>query len=250
MISVCNIKNKFICATICLIFLLIIPACSARPSQSAVPATLGFDLSSDGMETPEATLGFDLSKDEDEPPQGSCPNEKALYNMFYSHEAVLDIIAPDGETFYLEFNNMDFAPTFFQFWINPTGELSTEEIVNIVTIGYKGTANHPGDKNCPVQTFNGAWEMKAEISGRCKNGKVNLHIKEEWIDPEYHSSCGDAIGPGPGLYSGPELDLEFDLSVANPMDGLVSPEGGQFYANYSYTISRFDFIVPTPSGSD
>ncbi len=228
---------------ICLSILFIISACRARPPQPAAP-TLGFDLSSDELDTPEPTLGFDLSFDETETPNLNCPNEKTLYNLWIIHEAVLDIDAGDGETFYLKFENK--PPSFFQLWINPSGIISTDLIINLTEIEYHGIANHPKDADCPVQTFNGIWEMQAEISGVCQEGIVNLHIIEEWIDPVLHSSCGDPIGSVPGTVSAPELDLRFDLSSDIPADGITIPEGGPFHASYRYHLTRPDFDLPMP----
>ncbi|MGB2963046.1 MAG: hypothetical protein WBB69_03580 [Anaerolineales bacterium] len=194
--------------------------------------------------TPTPTKAFGSDGGDEDPPQLTCSSEKTLFNLWFSHLSVLDIDAGDGETFYLKFENT--PPSYFQLWIEPSGEISTEHTINETKIGYQGTFNHPDDDDCPVQTFDGIWEMKAAISGVCKNNIVNLHITEEWIDPELHSDCGDAIGPGPGLYSAPELDLVFDLSEDYPADGVTIPEGGPFHASYDYYLypAEFEFEIP------
>ncbi len=192
--------------------------------------------------TPTPTEGVSQGIDPPEVLELSCPDEKTLYNLWISHEAVLDIDAGDGETFYLKEENI--PPSFFQLWIEPSGTISTDLIINITEIGYHGTATHPGDDDCPVQTFDGIWEMRATISGKCENDIVRLRITEEWINPELHSDCGDAIGPGPGLYSAPELDLVFDLSEDYPADGITIPEGGPFHASYDYHLYPMGFDIP------
>ena len=237
-------RSKSFYTPLLIIILFIFSACSASPSQPAPQPTLGFDLSSDEV---SPTLGFDLSKDEDESPNLLCPSERTLYTLFYSHLEVTDIDYGE-ETFYLKFTNTDVAteeePTFFQFWIEPSGIVSTEHIINQIKIGYHGTANHPKSKSCPVQTFDGVWELKAEITGRCEEGFIYLHIKEEWVDPILHSDCGDAIGPGPGVYSAPVLDPIFDLSSNYPVYGISNPEDGMVHVNFAFNLSVNDNTVP------
>jgi hypothetical protein len=86
--------------------------------------------------------------------------------------------------------------------------------------------------------------MKATITGTCKNDVAKIHIIEEWVNPELHSSCGDAIGPGPGLYSAPELDLVFDLNDPYPADYVEIPEGGVFHATYAYHLWPAGYELP------
>lgn len=198
--------------------------------------------SSSPQATPTPTEGVSQGADLPEVLELSCPDEKTLYNLWLSHLAVLNIDTGEGETFYLKEENI--PPSYFQLWIEPSGTISTDLIINITKIGYHGTATHPGDDDCPVQTFDGIWEMRATISGKCENDIVRLRITEEWINPELHSDCGDAIGPGPGLYSAPELDLVFDLSEDYPADGITIPEGGPFHASYDYHLYPMGFDIP------
>ncbi len=217
--------------TLVISILLIISACSSPAPQATATPTLGFDLGSDGTEIPDL----------------ACPDEKTLFTLWFSHLSVLDIDMGDGETFYLQFDNI--PPSFFDLWINADGVVTNEGIFSETTIGYHGVANHPDDDDCPVQTFEGVWRMKAEISGVCVNDVVTLHIKEEFLDSDLHSSCGDAIGPGEGLYSGPELDLTFDLNSDFPADGITIPEGGPFHASYDYALYPAGYelpVVPLP----
>ncbi len=192
--------------------------------------------------TPTPTPEVGVGPDQPEVPILSCPDEKTLYSLWFSHLTVLDIDAGDGETFYLQFDNI--PPSFFDLWIDADGNVTNEGIFSETSIAYQGVANHPDDDDCPVQTFEGDWQMKAEISGICENNIVTLHIKEEFLDSDLHSSCGDALGPGPGLYSGPELDLIFDLSSDFPADGITIPEGGAFHASYDYALYPAGYELP------
>jgi len=171
-----------------------------------------------------------------------CPEDDTLFSLWFSHHTVLDIDAGDGETFHLEFENI--PPSFFDLWINADGTISNEGIVREAPIGYHGTATHPNDDDCPVQTFDGTTQMKATITGTCTNNKVQIHIVEEWIDPTLNSDCGSAIGPGPGLYSAPELDLVFDLNDQYPSDVVQIPEGGPFHATYAYHLWLAGYELP------
>ena len=189
---------------------------------------------------PTATPGLAAGQGEDEHAADiqltRCPSEKTLVYLLMDHQAVLDIDAGDGETFYLKFEN---PPTsFFQVWIEPSGIVSNEGISIPVDVNYHGTANHPNSEKCPEQTFDGVWSMQADIIGTCKNRTVVITIIEEWIDPILRSSCGDPPISGPGLISAPQLKLKFDLSETFPTDGITSPRGGPFYSSYWY------FIVP------
>ncbi len=194
-----------------------------------------------GTETPLA--GQDRGSGDWGNLENTCPSESALYDLWFSHLSVVDIDFGGGETIYLKFENI--PPSFFQLWIEPSGKVTNEGIWNITDIGYQGTATYPDANDCPVQEFDGVWEMRAEISGECESGIVHIHIKEEWVDPAIHSSCGDWIGH-PGFYSAPELDLIFDLSESRPTDGIQVPEGGPFYANYGYQLGPSQSELPFP----
>jgi hypothetical protein len=226
MISKSKTKNLAILTVLALLLTLTISACS--PSVT--------------LATPTPTKVFSGTGGEDEAPILTCPKENTLFNLWFSHLAVLDIDAGDGETFYLEFENI--PPSYFQLWINSDGVISTEHAINETEIGYHGIANHPDSDDCPIQTFDGVWEMIAEISGTCQNSVVYLHIKEEWVDPVLRSDCGEAASPGPGLFSAPELDLVFDLKDKYPADGITIPEGGPFHASYNYHLYPTGFELP------
>ena len=177
-----------------------------------------------------------------EVPDLACPDEKTLFTLWISHLAVLDIDMGDGETFYLQFDNI--PPSFFDLWINADGVVTNEGIFSETPIGYHGIANHPDDDDCPVQTFEGVWQMRATITGTCVNDVVRIHIIEEWVNAELHSDCGGGEGQGQGLYSGPELDLTFDLNSDFPADGITIPEGGPFHASYDYALYPAGYELP------
>jgi hypothetical protein len=172
-----------------------------------------------------------------------CPtDEQTLYSLWYSHLAVIDVDAGDGETVYLKHENPD--PVYFDIWISPDGSISNEGIVREVEIPYHGTATHPNDDDCPVQTFDGSWILRATITGTCKNNTARIHITEEWVDPVLQSDCGEAVGPGPGLYSAPETDLVFKLNDEIPHDYIEIPAGGLFHAYYGYYLWPAGYDLP------
>lgn len=228
MISKKQLTHPASLITLGLIIIFIISACSTQANT--------------GTATPGAAAGQEDSDFDAQIPLRTCPTEKTLFTLWFSHLAVLDIDMGDGETFYLKFENI--PPSFFDLWIDADGTVTNEGIVSETPIGYYGEANHPDDDDCPVQIFEGDWQMIAEISGICVNDIVTLHIKEEFLDSDLHSSCGDAISPGPGLYSGPELDLTFDLNSDFPADGITIPEGGPFHASYDYALYPAGYELP------
>lgn len=176
--------------------------------------------------------------------QNSCPEPGEIMYLWFSHFSILDQDFGGGETFHLEFENQ--PPSYFLLSFNQQGEILEPEPQYINQIAYQGTATHPNSSDCPIQTFDGVWELTAELSGICQDGQVRVHIEELWLEPWLKSSCGqlDAV---PGITSAPELDLRFDLSEAGPMDGLiVGTRDSVFYANYSYQLSPSDALEIVP----
>jgi len=171
--------------------------------------------------------------------QLSCPEEDTLFSLWFSHLAVLDIDAGDGETIYLKFENI--PPSFFDLWIKSDGTVTNDGIFREAPIGYHGTANHPNSDDCPIQTFDGIWQMRAKINGTCQNNIVNIHIVEEFLNPTLNSNCTSAAAPAAGTVSAPELDLVFDLDSDFPADGISIPEGGPFHASYDYHLQLAGF---------
>jgi hypothetical protein len=183
--------------------------------------------------------------------QLSCPEEDTLFSLWFSHLAVLDIDAGDGETIHLEFENI--PPSFFDLWIKSDGSITNEGIFREAPIGYHGTATHPNSDNCPVQTFDGVWQMRAKITGICRGDIANIHILEEFLNPVLNSDCTSESAPVAGTVSAPELDLVFDLKSDFPADGISIPEGGLFHASYDYHLwlAGYDLpVVPLVPESD
>lgn len=172
----------------------------------------------------------------------SCPDELTLYSLWLFHNTSLDIDGGSGETFHLEFANQE--PSFFDVYIDADGTVSNQDLYREVLIDYQGTANHPGDNDCPVQTFKGTWKMRGTITGTCQNDKVSIHIIEEWVDPVLVSDCTGPISPGSGIYSAPELDLIFNLRDEVPSDSLVIEGGGPFQASYVFYFWRDGYELP------
>jgi hypothetical protein len=171
-----------------------------------------------------------------------CPKEDSLFSLWYSHYAAIDIGEEGGETFNLKFENI--PPSFFDLWIYADGTISNEGIIREAPIAYNGTANHPGSDDCPVQTFEGTWMMKATITGTCEKDIARIYIKEEWIDPVLVSDCTGPLSPGEGLFSAPELDLVFDLNDIYPADFVEGPSGGPFEASYGYHLWPAGYDLP------
>jgi hypothetical protein len=217
-----------------IIICLVLAGCSPSKTQP-IPIPIP---SATPTPTPIAAAGGE----EPGKPQLSCPKEDTLFSLWFDHLAVLDIDGGNGETIHLEEENI--PPSFFDLWIYSDGTISNEGIFREAPIGYHGTAIHPDDNDCPVQTFDGVTQMKGTITGTCKDNLVRIHIVEEWIDPTMNSDCGSGIGAGPGLYSGPELDLIFDLNDPYPSDGVQIPEGGSFYATYTYYLWLAGYELP------
>ena len=106
MISKGKVYNSQYLILLGLILIFGLSACSSPTPQSTPTPTLGFDLSSDGTEIPDL----------------ACPDEKTLFTLWFSHLAVVDIDAGDGETFYLKFENI--PPSFFDLWIDADGKVT------------------------------------------------------------------------------------------------------------------------------
>jgi hypothetical protein len=209
--------------------LLLVACCPFFPGPEATPTPTPTPVIQGGSHPPEEL-------------KISCPEEQSLFSLWYSHLAVIDVDAGDGETFYLKHESE--PNTYFDLWIYPDGSISNEGIFREVEIPYHGTATHPNDDDCPVQTFNGTWLLRATITGTCKKNTAKIHITEEWVDPVLKSDCGEAVGPGPGLYSAPETDLVFNLNDKNPHDYIEIPEGSLFHAYYGYYLWPAGYDLP------
>ena len=220
MISKGKFPNSRFLIILGLVTIFIISACSPPTGQETA--------------TPGAAAGQDENGSDVQLPSGTCPSEGAFYNLYVNHLTVEQFDHGDGETFYLKFENLPHE--VFPVEVGPLGIFTNEDYNYPIKISYQGTATHPNDADCPVQTFEGIWEMQAEISGLCQEGFVYLEIKEEWIRPVLHSSCGDPPGEVPETVSAPELELVFDLREDFPQDGINIPEGGYFHATYHYTL--------------
>jgi len=203
-----------------LVIIFIISACSPPTGQ--------------GTTTPGAATGQDENGFDIQIQPGTCPPEGTFYNLFVNHRAIMDLDLGDGETFYMKWENL--PQVVFPVEVGPLGIFTNENYNYPIKISYQGTATHPNDSECPVQTFEGIWEMQAEISGLCLEGIVYMEIKEVWIKSDLHSDCDDPIGGSPESVSAPELELEFDLSEDFPQDRITIPEGGVFHATYHYTL--------------
>jgi hypothetical protein len=168
---------------------------------------------------------------------GECP-QKELFGLKYDHEYVLNMSEPgEGSELHLEWNEEE--PAVFSIHFDVSGKVSNDELgdepVNIIVEGWVKTS----DSDCPIAYLDGIWPLTADIQGTCKDGIVKLHVTEHFEDVTLNSTCDGVAGPGPGLYSAPEVDLTFDLSVPMTNDGIMyGSRDSHVYAFYWYELSK------------
>ncbi len=192
--------------------------------------------------TPTPTPLIGVGPHQPDVPELSCPDEKTLYSLWFSHLAELNIDVGEGNTVSLRFENI--PPSLFDLWIESDGQISNEGIFREAQISYNGTATHPNSANCPVQTFEGVWNMRAKISGTCTNDVARIHIIEEWVNPKLESDCVSSNKVGAGVYSAPELDLVFDLNDAYPSDSIKNLDDLFLQVDYAYHLYPAGYELP------
>ncbi len=173
-----------------------------------------------------------------------CPTDASLlYELLYTHEAVLNLDDVGEESFYFE--EKEQQPAYFYFWVEPSGKVTSEGLPNSVTINVSGLVESDSG-SCPVQQLQGAWTLSADITGTCKEGVVTLKVVEHFEDHELTGTCGDPIDL-PGRTSAPELTLTFNLSDPGSTDGLISgSRGDPMYFFYWYQFNPSDLWFNTP----
>lgn len=178
-------------------------------------------------------------------PIGKCPEEKTYYQLWFSHQVVLDTAAPDGSNLiHITWENRE--DSFFVFTVFPDGTIRNEDPESKVDIYYHGRAEHPDSDDCALQVFNGAWPLKAEITGTCQDDLMKIHIREEWVKPVLESNCGTMPAMGLDWFSAPELDLEFDLTEGLAMDGIELGANPSYYGQYYYSINEDPALYLVP----
>jgi len=212
------------------------------------------NLPDTGADDPEPTVAggesqdVELGQQEQALKKGECPEPDSMYELVYDHEMVLN--SPDVEDISFHFEWEEEAPAIFNVWFDDSGKVDNIDLTNTATINVSGWHTTASDE-CPINYIEGAWPLTADITGTCKKGIVKLHVTEHFEDVTLTGSCGDPIGPGPGLYSAPELDLVFDLSIPRTNDGIMSgSRDSVFYAFYWYELTRFFEpleLVPLPT---
>ncbi len=196
----------------------------------------------------------ELGQQEQALKKGECPEKRSLYSLSYSHVSELNIseMGDGGEEFHIKEESEPGAS--FYLWIDSSGKVSSEDLPNFVTINVSGWVKDDTTGSCPVQYLQGAWTLTADITGTCKKGVVRLLVVEHFENHELTGSCGDPIDL-PGQISGPEVDLQFDLSIPMTNDGISSGSpGDQTYIFYWYQLVPPDpgppatlDVVPLPN---
>jgi hypothetical protein len=208
------------------------------------------NLPGTGADDPEPTLvggesqDVELGQQEQALKEVKCPTKASLlYELLYTHEAVLNLDDMGEETFYYE--EKEQQPAYFYFWVEPSGKVTSEGLPNSVTINVSGLVESDSG-SCPVQQLQGAWTLSADITGTCKKGVVTLKVVEQFENTELTGTCGDPIDM-PGRISAPELTLTFNLSDPGSTDGLISgSRGDRMYFFYWYQFNPSDLWFNTP----
>jgi hypothetical protein len=228
-----TIGNRGMWISLCCGFLILgLTACN-MPGTGAVDP----EPTAVGGEAQDAELG----QQEQALKKGECPEPAAIYDLIYDHEMVLN--SPDVEDVSFHFEWEEQEPAEFRIYFGESGKVDNIDIQNTVTINVSGWHTTSSDE-CPINYIQGAWPLTADIQGTCKKGIVKLHVKEHFEDVTLTGSCGDPVGPGPGTYSAPELDLTFDLSIPRTNDGIMSgSRDDMFYAFYWYELTRSRFMT-------
>ncbi len=224
--------NRGMWISLCCGFLILgLAACNSPGADSNDPEV-------EATETQVGGQGGELDR------SGKCPAEKTLYELSYSHLQELTI-PPGGDEIVMKFEND--PPTYFLFWINPSGQVSDDGGMTRNLINVEGSAKTPSDE-CPVQQISGVWELTARITGTCKDGVVKIHVIEEYVNPELEGSCGKPI-IFPGTYSAPEVDLTFNIGDPMATDGLTYGESGSgYYLSLGYQLFPSTMeLIPTLS---
>jgi hypothetical protein len=210
------------------------------------------NLPSAGVDDPEPTVtggesqDIELEQQEQALRKGECPEPDSMYELVYDHELVLN--SPDVEDMSYHFEWEEKQPADFNVWFYDSGRVDNIDLTNPVTINVSGWVK-TGDDDCPINYIHGAWPLTADIQGTCKKGIVTLHVEEHFEDVTLTGSCGDPLGPGPGLYSAPEVDLTFDLSIPMTNDGIMGgSRDSMMYLKYWYELKLPDKLdlVPLP----
>lgn len=216
----------------------------------------GLDLSESDTEIEveeDIEVEFDLSKSASDGsdlisgPSVPCPTASTTYYLWYDHTCVYEATIL-GEYFYFE----EISETYpFVLTIEANGEVvhdfvppriqENEEVD--VFLEFKGHIVTDSD-SCPVTYYTGRYPIRAEITGRCENEKVNLHIKMMKIDVEITGDCQLARGfKVPGVTSAPEIDHSFihrengDAYILDvPPGGAIANVPGAINCTYLFVL--------------
>lgn len=201
---------------------------------------LEFDLGGPGSD------GSDLITGPSEP----CPTTSTGYNLWYDHTCVMKMSSNGTE---LEFQETSEIYPFF-LTIKPDGEvfhyfdprINAEDVEADVFLDFKGKIKSEGS-SCPVTNYTGRYPIRAEITGRCENGMVYLHVKLVKIDVHIEGDCQLQAGfEIPGISSAPEIDHIF-LHRSNGDAYVLDVPAGGAIANVPNSLNCTYLFVLQPA---
>ena len=196
----------------------------------------GLDLSEPDSDEDMSLDEIDLSRDDGKGaglitgPSEPCPTTSTFYNLWYDHTCVLSM-SSHGEEFYFEETSEIFP---FVLTIESDGNvihsydprIDEEDVEADVFLDMKGYVTSDSG-SCPVTNYTGRYPIRAEITGRCENGLVDLYIRLEKIDVNLTGDCQLSSGfELPGTTSAPEINHAFVHREIGDAYKLEVPLGG------------------------
>ncbi len=181
---------------------------------------LEFDLSGTASDGSDLITG----------PSESCPTTSTSYYLWYDHTCVFSTRSHGVEIYFEETSEL--SP--FVLLIESDGNVShfydprlnEADVEADVFLDMKGHVKSDGG-SCPVTNYTGRYPIRAEITGRCENGMVNLHVRMEKIDVNLTGDCQLASGIElPGITSAPEINHFFVHRENGDAYILEVPTGG------------------------
>lgn len=106
--------------------------------------------------------------------------------------------------------------------------------------------------SCPITNYTGRYPIRAEITGRCENGMVDLHIRMEKIDVNFTGDCQLTSGIElPGITSAPEINHIFvhreigdAYMLEIPAGGALAGIPGTLNCTYLFVLQPASLVAP------
>jgi hypothetical protein len=176
-----------------------------------------FDLSDEGSLESE---GLDISVEGE---VLSCPDEKQLYILMYSH-----LLTVEGPGFSFREENKE-EGAYFQIFIYPDGHISSEGLYNSIAMVISGSS-----EDCALD---GSSDITARITGTCQGNQAMLDIVEQHENFVLYGQCpeGQVQLVEQWILSAPEETHTFRLFTGGD-DHVLSYDAGVSAAIYSWTL--------------